>query len=263
MPAPNTPSHLSHQRMGSRPARLALAIGALALLAGCSSSADAKTAAPASPTKVASSSSSNRTVTVTATGKSRGVPDSLEVSVSVTTGGPSAADTLADNNRRTQKVLDQLKITAVDDKDVATTSIDLGPTYDKHGKISGYVATNSLRITFRSLKSAGAKLDALVRGGDDHLRIGGVQLTFANDDELISTARIDAVKRAKAQAKEMAEAAGAHVSRVRTISDVSTQGMQFDSLTSARAFTTAGASVPVAAGSQELNVQVKVVFELS
>ena len=236
--------------------RTALVVAALALLAGCSSGAEAKAAAPAS------TKPTNRTVTVTATGKSKGVPDALLVSVTVSTGGPSAADTLADNNRRTQKVLDQLKITAVDDKDVSTTSIDLGPTYDKHGKIDGYAATNSLRITFRSLKSAGAKLDALVRGGDNHVRIGGVQLGFTNDDELVSTARIDAVKRAKAQAKEMAQAAGADLSEVRTIADVVTPNA-YPQAYAASGRAMADTSVPIAAGSQELEVQVKVVFELA
>ena len=242
------PSPRTHAR------RAALAVAALALLAGCAKAADAETKPAAK---------SERTVTVTASGTSKGVPDALLVHVSVTTGGPSAADTLADNNRRTQKVLDQLKITAVDDKDVATTSVDLGPTYDKNGSINGYAATNSLRITFRSLNSAGAKLDALVAGGDDHVRINGVQLGFTDDDELISTARIDAVKRAKAQATEMADAAGAKVGKVRTIADVVSDSAYPEAYAASARAVAADSSVPIAAGSEELEVQVKVVFELA
>lgn len=240
--------------------RVGLAAGALALLAGCSNGAAAapdERAAPAASTKAA-----DRTVTVTATGTSRGVPDALLVNLTVTSGGASASEVIADNNRRTQKVLDQLKITAVDDKDVSTTQLDLGPRYDEDGDIAGYVANNSLRITFRSLESAGAKLDALVRGGDDHVRIGGVQLGFTDDDELVSTARIDAVTRAKAQAKEMAEAAGADLSEVRTIADVvpeTAYPQAFVATGAARS----DASIPIAPGSQELEVQVKVVFELT
>lgn len=243
----------------SRPVfrRAALAGAGLLLLAGCSKAADAET-------KPTTTKSADRTVTVTATGTSKGVPDALLVNVSVTTGGPSAEETLADNNRRTQKVLDQLKITAVYDEDVATTSVDLGPTYDKDGNISGYAATNSLRITFRSLESAGAKLDALVKGGDDHVRINGVQLGFTDDDELVSTARIDAVKRAKAQADEMAGAAGAKVGKVRTITDVVPNDAYPEAYATASGRAMAeDASVPIAAGSEELEVQVKVVFELA
>ncbi|HWJ61675.1 MAG TPA: SIMPL domain-containing protein [Acidimicrobiales bacterium] len=242
-----TPPH-THVR------RAALATVALLLLAGCSKAADAETKPAAK---------NERTVTVTATGTSKGVPDALLVNLSVTTGGPSADETLADNNRRTQKVLDQLKLTAVDDEDVATTSVDLGPTYDEDGTITGYAATNSLRITFRSLESAGAKLDVLVKGGDDHVRINGVQLGFTDDDELISTARIDAVKRAKTQAKDMAGAADAKVGKVRTITDVVPRDAYPEAYASSGRAMSADSSVPIAAGSEELEVQVKVVFELA
>ena len=251
------PSSRTSRRRTRFVTRAGLAVAVLALLAGCSKAADAEQTAPAAAPK-----ETNRTVTVQATGTSKGVPDAMVVSISVTTGGPSAAETLADNNRRTQKVLDQLKFTSVDDKDVSTTSIDLGPTYDKKGNITGYMATNSLRITLRKLEGAGAQLDALVAGGDNHVRVGGVQLGFTDDDELVSTARVDAVKRARAQADEMAEAAGAEVADVRTIADVVPEGqMQYEGFTATRAMSDAS-SVPIAAGSQELEVKVKVVFEL-
>lgn len=250
-----SPSSRPIRRARSAAAALTL-VAVAALAAGCTKAADAETKPAAAKNE--------RTVTVTATGTSKGVPDALLVNVSVTTGGPSAAETLADNNRRTQKVLDQLKITAVDDEDVATTAVDLGPTFDKDGNISGYAATNSLRITFRSLDSAGAKLDALVQGGDNHVRINGVQLGFTDDDELVSTARIDAVERAKQQATEMAEAAGAEVGKVRTIADVVPENGYPEAYPAAgRATSTFDSSVPIAAGSEELDVQVKVVFELT
>ena len=229
------------------------------LAAGCGSSAAAQDKGSKSST---SSSTTTRTITTTATGKAKGVPDNVVVSVTVTTGGPSAAEVLADNNTRTQQVLDQLKLTAVDDKDVSTTSVDLGPRMDKDGKIIGYTATNSLQLTFRDLKTAGAKLDLLVSTGDNRVRVSSFRLGFNDDDDLLGTARADAVKRARSQAGEMAKAAGAKVAKVRTITEVNPQ--TFYGAESA-AFDGAARSgaVPIAAGSQELNVQVKVVFDLA
>ena len=222
--------------------------------------------AGARPTRLtkASSSSSSRTVTVTATGSATGVPDQMTVDVTVTTGGASAADVLADNNARTHKIFDQLKMTAVEEKDVQTTAVDLGPTYDKHGNITGYVAHNSLIITFRSLKSAGTKLDYLVAGGDNHVRVGSFQLGFQDDDKILSEARRDAVKRAKTQATEMAEAAGSTLGEAKTIAEITPQqyqsyGYAADSQTAARAVS----PVPVAAGSQEKTINVKVVWQLT
>ncbi|WP_426573238.1 SIMPL domain-containing protein [Aquihabitans sp. McL0605] len=243
----------------SRAALATLAAAAMVLLASCSQGADAERAAPAAAPRA-----TNRTVTVNATGTSKGVPDSMLVSVSIVSGGPSAAEVLTDNSQRTQRVLDQLKFTGVDDKDVSTTSVDLGPTYDKKGNIDGYAATNSLRIAFRDLKTAGAKLDLLVQSGDNRVRVGSVQLGFNEDDELVSSARIDAVKRARAQADEMAKAAGAEIGRVRTIADVVPQGQAaWDGYATSAKLSAADQSVPISAGSQELNVEVKVVFELS
>ena len=268
MPAVPTSRHAVPAWHRSRTVRVALVGVALVLLAGCSKSAEAETSRATKTTKTtktskASSSSTNRTVTVTATGSSKGVPDSMIVDVTITSGGASAADVLHDNNARTHKVLDQLKMTAVDDKDVSTQSLDIGPTYDKKGNITGYVAHNSLEITFRSLNSAGTKLDYLVAGGDNHVRVGGFRLGFQDDDELVSTARIDAVKRAKAQAEQMAKAAGTDLGEARTITEVNVQN--FSSRTALTAYDVGAqaSSVPIAAGSQKLNVQVKVVFQLA
>ncbi|MGI8756780.1 MAG: SIMPL domain-containing protein [Acidimicrobiales bacterium] len=249
---------LSVSRTSQRPIAI-LMVAALGLAAaGCGSSAAAQDKESTS----SSSTSSKRTLTTTATGKAKGVPDNVVVDVTVVTSGPSAAAVLADNNSRTQKVLDQLKFTGLEDKDVSTTSVDLGPRTDKKGNIVGYVATNALQLTFRDLKSAGAKLDTLVSSGDNRIRVSSFRLGFNDDDELLGTARADAVKRARSQADEMAKAAGTKVARVRTITEVNPQ--QFGGVTD-RALPAGGASassVPIAAGSRELNVQVKVVFDL-
>lgn len=232
-------------------------VTALALVAaGCGNSAAAQDKGSSS----SSSTSSKRTLTTTATGKAKGVPDNVVVNVTVVTSGPSAAAVLADNNSRTQKVLDQLKFTGLNDKDVSTTSVDLGPRTDKKNNIVGYVATNALQLTFRDLKSAGLKLDTLVSSGDNRIRVSSFRLGFNDDDELLGTARADAVKRARDQADEMAKAAGTKVARVRTITEVNPQ--QFGAAAERTAGGATDSSVPIAAGSRELNVQVKVVFDL-
>ena len=72
------------------------------------------------------------------------------------------------------------------------------------------------------------------------------------------------MKKALALQAEMAEAAGAEVGEVRTIADVVPQdGYPEAYPTSARASFDGDASVPIAAGSEELEVRVKVVFELA
>lgn len=230
--------------------RLAAGVAALLVLAGCGSQADADT----------ERSGPSRSVTATATGGAVGVPDQLTADVGIANQGASAADVLAENNAKTQALLDELKLAGIDDKDVETTSVELGPRFDDEDKITGYQANNMLRVTLRDLETAGERLDALVKAGGDSARVQGISLGFAEDDELLSKARVDAVERAKAQATEMAEAAGAKLGKVRTITDVAGSG-GFDERLAAEVAT--DSAVPIAAGSQELTVQVKVVYELA
>lgn len=230
------------------------------LLGGCSSDPGGGAEAATTTTKVADPP--DRLVTATATGTATGVPDQLTADVGIATNGETAAGVLADNNARTQRLLDELKVAGIADEDVATTAVNLSPTFDKRGKITGYAANNMLRVTLRDLKTAGARLDKLVQAGGDQTRINGIALGFQDDDELLTKARVDAVERARAQAGEMAEAAGAELGAVRTITDQVQGGVYPLSEQNLTAYRAADSSVPIAAGSEDLMVQVKVVWEL-
>jgi len=202
-----------------------------------------------------------RTVTATAEGSATGVPDQLTANVGISNDGVSAANVLAENNQKTAALIDRLKKAGIDAKDITTTSVNLGPRYDDSGDINGYRADNSLRITLHDLKTAGARLDDVVQVGGDSARVQSVSLGFNEDDALLSKARVDAVKRAQTQATEMAKAAGAQIGAVRTITDVVVNSsVPYEYKASASG--AADSSVPVEPGSQDLTVQVRVVYEL-
>lgn len=231
--------------------RIAAAVLALGALAGCGTAASAESS-PTAP---------SRSVAASATGTATGVPDQLVANVGINNRGSSAADVLSENNAKTRALLDDLKKAGIADEDVATTSVDLSPSYDDDGNIDGYQATNMVRVTLRDLKTAGRRLDSLVRIGGNNARIQGISLGFDDPDELLTKARIDAVKRARTQAEEMAKAAGAELGAVRTITDVVSSPVvpYTDAYAAADA---GGSSVPIAPGSQDLTVQVKVVYAL-
>lgn len=246
---------MSARRVDLRLMAVVLAIG---LAAGCAGKAVASKDAP---TRSAASTSSSRTITTSATGVAKGVPDNLQADVAVHTQGPTAAQVLGDNNNRTKGLIDLLGAAGVSPKDVQTTSVSLGPTFDNKGRITGYAADNAVKVTLRDLRTAGAKLDALTARVGDAVRIGGISLGFNDDDTLKSAARTDAVRRARRQAEEMAKAAGTSLGRVRTITEQVPDALMGGSALSAKRV--ADASVQIAPGQSELNVQVKVVFELS
>lgn len=201
-----------------------------------------------------------RTVTATAVGRAEGVPDLLTVQVGVSSEGGSAAAVMAESNRLTQQLLGRLAELGIAERDVATASVSLDPTHDRDARIIGYVAANMLDVRFRDLATAGEKLDALVGIGGDATRITALWLGFDDDDALLSAARADGIRRAKVQATEMAEAAGATVGEVLTISDVVVSDPQVRMYATMAAAPT---SVPIAPGTRTLTVQVTVVYELA
>ncbi len=251
-----------------------LFLASLALLtAACSgktATAEATRAPAAAGSKVANalkvanaSTSGSRTVTVDATGKARAVPDQLTARLAIHTAGPTADGVLSDANLRANAVLDRLTQDGVDAKDVQTTQVGLGPTFDKKGNVTGFAADNELEITFRRLGKAGRQLDGVVRTPGNAARLVSVSLGFNDDDKILTAARTDAVRRAREQAKEMVGALSSGLGRVRTITE--TRSAYPATLTQSRSasFSPADASVPIAPGTQELTVTVRVVFEIT
>lgn len=222
-----------------------------------------RTPAVARSTRIANptSTSGTPTVTVDATGKARAVPDQLVARFAVHTSGATAAGVLSDSNLRARAVLDRLEQQGVDAKDVQTTQVNLGPTFDKKGNVTGFAADNSIVITLRRLAVAGHQLDAVVRTPGDAARLESVSLGFNDDDKLRAAARIDGVRRARAQAKQMVGAVGADLGAVRTI--VESAAPVGYAATASRALDTASAAVPIAPGMLDVTVNVHVVFTIA
>ena len=238
--------------------RLGVLVAAALVVAGCSSSSDGSDDEPADPFADA-----KRTVTATATGTAIGVPDQLVASVSVVAGGDTAEAVLDDASTKVATLVEKLTASGIEEADIQTTGIDVGPTYDDDGEITGYAASNSLEITMRDLQAAGLQLDAVVGVVGNAARLGGIRLGFNDDDGVISEARVDAVERARAQATEMAEAAGATLGEAITITDDLNGGpVAYEESLRAFSADAAATSVSISEGSEELSVQVQVVFAL-
>jgi uncharacterized protein YggE len=225
-----------------------------------------------SPAKAATSSASGAadatpSIAAQGVGRATGVPDVITVGFSLHTQGDSAQQTLSDNSTQTQGVLDALKAQGVEDKEMQTTNVSVGPRYDNRTppRIVGYNADNSFMVKLRDLSKAGAQIDALVGVGGDALQVQGIGYSINDSTALLSQARADAVKRATEQAQQMADAAGIKLGRVRTISEVPLQpGYPFDrfQLSGRGAGGDAAVSVPLAPGSQELTLTVTVVYDI-
>jgi uncharacterized protein YggE len=124
-------------------------------------------------------------------------------------------------------------------------------------RITGYVATNSLRVTVRDLDGLGPLLDAAVSDGANTM--DGLMFEVSELSDRQDEARAKAVEDARRKAAILATAAGAELGQVLSISEGVLQGGPVPMFETALA---ERSSVPVAAGQMDIAVTIRAVFAL-
>jgi uncharacterized protein YggE len=204
----------------------------------------------------------SRTIVATGTARVRGTPDVLTVMLGVTSRGHTVGEALDRNNTAARKVLEVLLDGGVDKKDLQTTNFSIGPIYGDNGSdIQGYQVSNVVVAQLRDLDKAGGLLDKAAQAGGDDVVVRNVSFDLDDTGDLVAAARADAVKRARNQADQLATAAGVQLGDVLTISESSPDVGPVLAAPEA-ADGRAASSVPIQSGSEELTVQVSVVFSI-
>jgi uncharacterized protein len=204
-------------------------------------------------------------VTVTGTGKVTGTPDTLilDLAVSKTAGDVSTAmNQLSATMTAVQKALNTNHVA---DKDQKTSGLNVGPQYsyeNNRQNVTGYQATESLTVTLRDIKNAGAAVAAAAAAGGDATQITGLSTDLQNNSGLLNQARDAAFADAKAKADQYAKAAGKSIGGVVRIEEESTSQPSPMPYAVPQAADAGGkvASVPVQVGTTDLSVEVTVVF---
>ena len=201
-------------------------------------------------------------ITVTGQGKVLYVPDMGYIHVGVSSDGATAAEAWQKNEAIVKKIFVALKDLKLQEKDFKTTNLNCQPRYlhkkDEAPKLLGYTVTYDLVVTVRKLDQMGALLDRMVdAGANRHMK---VSFGCSNRDELMDKARINAVAEARKRANLYVTGAsdGARLGDVLGISDTPHhfQGQMFP--VDAMALREGKASLPIAAGEQELSVSVTI-----
>jgi uncharacterized protein YggE len=205
-----------------------------------------------------------RTINVTGTGEVTLTPDIAYVSIGVRTEGEDAANAVAENNAKSDEVVEALLASGVDDNDVQTTNFNIYPQqqYDEQGNIQDttYIVENTVRVVVRDLETIGELLNAAVEAGANS--IYGVQFDVADDEAARSQARQAAVEDAQNQAEELAEAAGVGLGRVQSISTYGGQPIPLYEGKGGAGPMVLEAEVPISPGQLMLTVDVNVVYEI-
>jgi uncharacterized protein len=163
-----------------------------------------------------------RQVTVVGSGHVQGVPDTLTADVGIEFTAPDVTAAMNQTNDRQQAVINALANAGADRKDISTTDVSLQPQYDNAGgTISGYRASNSIRVKIHPADAASKLLAVIVGTGGDATRINSVSYSIADDSQLVKDARAHAFQDAKDRAQQYAQLSGLGLGKIISISESS------------------------------------------
>jgi hypothetical protein len=252
-----------------RIATLTLAVPALVLSACGGPAPHARPGA--TPALLTSTPAETRTVTATGDGQASGTPDLLTVSLGVQTNGSTAQAALATNNSEAQALIAKLKGDGVADADIQTSQLQVNPNYSQPTAntpphVVGYTVVDMVTAKLRQLDRSGALIDDAVAAAGTDAQVSSIMYSIDDASALLATARADAVRHATSRAKAMADAAGVTLGQVRTITDVTAPAVtpQFNAVAGAASGAAGSpAPVPFQPGSEQLGVEVTVVYDIA
>ena len=207
-----------------------LALGLLVLsVAGCASGSSPVPAQGTLTTTTTSGSpvaqnSLLYTITVSGTGKVSTLPDEAVIQIGVESSAATAAAALDANSKQAQKVLARLKADGIPDSAIETTNVAVYPSRthnQKTGKetITGYQATNLVRLTLTDFKVIGQVFAAATEAGANN--ISGPSWQLSENSQAMTGALAKAVANARSKAQALATAQGVTVGEVLILNEAS------------------------------------------
>jgi uncharacterized protein YggE len=161
-------------------------------------------------------------VTVRGEGVVTAEPDLAEIEVGVVTDARTAPQAGKDNAAKLAKVIAEVKKLLGPGDEVKTIGYSLSPNYryPKEGgkpEITGYTATNIVRVRTGALQGVGSLIDAATQSGAN--RIQRLAFTLKDEDAAKREALRSAAAKAKAKAEDMARALGLKIARVLSVNE--------------------------------------------
>jgi uncharacterized protein YggE len=189
-------------------------------------------------------------------------PDRAEIDLGVVTRAATSQQAAAENARVLRNILASLRSSLGPTADIQTISYGLQPDYQypQQGgapKITGYTATNIVRITQDDLTNLGAVLDVATRSGAN--QIERIRFTLKDESAAQANALRLAALDARAKATSLANALGLQVVRIRSVDEMGAAPRPMYDVTFAR---TAEATTPILPGTIETAAMVTVTVDI-
>ena len=192
-------------------------------------------------------------IVTNAEGHADAAADRATILVAVETHGSTAAAAAADNARLTRATLDTLRTLGLPRDQLGTFGYNVMPQYTQ-GKVSGYVARNTVRVDIRKVDDVGKAIDAALAGGANS--IGSLQFTASNADSARHEALVKATAQARSDAEVLAHAAGGALGPLLELTASEEGGIRPYAFAGALARGAAAAPTPIDAGPITVSVSV-------
>ena len=155
---------------------------------------------------VQAASPNENCITVNAGASMEVAPDLAYLRCNIVGKGATAAAATANTAKIINDVRHSLLGLNIISEDIVNMSYNTHSTYDNKGKVTGYKAETSLRITVRELKKLGNVIDKITASGVNN--INGITYTLSDKNLYRSMLLAKAVENARQQAAVVANAGG-------------------------------------------------------
>jgi uncharacterized protein YggE len=197
-------------------------------------------------------------------------PDIAVVTLTVTDDRPTANDASAENARVTIAVVDGLKGSGIDAKDISTVGLSMYPLMSEGRDpktnlpikpvITGFRASNTLRVRIHEIDRTGAFIAASVQNGALY---EGVTFDLSDRETREDALRIEAVVNAQHRASLYAQGATMKLGPLRSLGADATPRSQFPVFAKSAAAPAAIAPVTIEPGVITLSEAVSATWELA
>lgn len=188
-------------------------------------------------------------------------PDQAEVEGGVTSEAKEAGAAAAANAKAMAAIIEALKGAGIADKDIRTMRFAISPVWPPNRtpamQITGYRASNHVRVKIRDVSRAATVLDTLVNAGAND--VGGISFLVSDPDKHLDKARVDAMADARRKAEIYAKAAGVTLGAPLSISE---SAETVPGPIAYRSMAPAAPGAIVSPGEQTLRVNISVTYQI-
>lgn len=207
---------------------------------------------------------SSKQITVSAEGKVDAKPDTVSINAGVETKGKTAEDTQKTNDIKMTGLIAYLKTQGIEEKNIKTSNYSLYPEYfypqDKEPILVGFILNQTVEIKITDLKKVNTIIGNLTNKGVNF--INSINFVIDEPQKYQSEARLKAIEKAKTEAQKIAKSLGVKLGKIASYNE-GIVNPPFYPVAYRMAEGIGGVdSSPIETGSQEIRVNVNLVFEI-